>query len=94
TQTGIADTQVLPAVVDAHTRTSLPFEQAMTASEPLSVSGLKAMFKDTACGPYEEAPDQAFLLPVHVPGVELPIAIVVMGASSRLPMNDSYRVFY
>ncbi|WP_080597858.1 MULTISPECIES: ATP-binding protein [Pseudomonas syringae group] len=94
TQTGIADTQVLPAVVDAHTRTSLPFEQAMTASEPLSVSGLKALFKDTACGPYEEAPDQAFLLPIHVPGVELPIAIVVMGASSRLPMNDSYRVFY
>ncbi|WP_205991289.1 hypothetical protein, partial [Pseudomonas viridiflava] len=32
--------------------------------------------------------------PVHVPGDELPIAIVVMGASSRLPMNDSYRVFY
>lgn len=93
-QRGIADTQVMPTRISAQTRAPLPFQQAMEASEALGVSDLSRLFKGVTCGPYDEAPDQAFLLPVRVPGVERPIAMVVAGASARLPMNDAYRVFY
>ncbi|MCF5706562.1 response regulator [Pseudomonas syringae] len=93
-QTGIADTRAIPAQVTVLTQAPLPFQQAVHCAEPLSVSGLTHLFEGTACGPYEEVPDEGFMLPVRVPGVELPVAIVAAGASARLPMNDTYRVFY
>lgn len=46
------------------------------------------------CGPYEEPPDTAFALPILSPGSDIPIAIMIAGASSRLPLDDAYQGFY
>ena len=46
-----------------------------------------------ACGPYDEPPDVAFVVPITT-GNGRPPALLIAGASSRLPMNDDYRGFY
>lgn len=41
-----------------------------------------------------ELPEIAFVLPTAWLGHDLPAAVLVAGASSRLPMNEAYRGFY
>ncbi|MDO7842508.1 ATP-binding protein [Sphingomonas immobilis] len=56
--------------------------------------GFAPRLADDPCGPYEEAPDRGFMLFVSVPGVDMPPAVVVLGVSARLPLDDTYRGFY
>lgn len=58
------------------------------------VSGIRARIETASCGPYEEAPDVAFAMPIRQPGMDLPVALLMAGASSRLPLNDVYRGFF
>ncbi len=44
-------------------------------------------------GPYAEPPTTAVVLPIFKAGSDLPAAVLVLGASSRLPMNGTYRAF-
>src|SRR5206468_12675013 len=55
---------------------------------------LERRFGPFACGPYPEAPKTALALPISPPGCARPIAILVVGVSSRLPLNETYRAFY
>ncbi len=52
------------------------------------------LFGDPPCGPYPEPPGRAFVLPLQPPGAQRPAALVIAGASSRLPMTEDYRSFY
>jgi len=70
-----------------------PIRALVASSTTHEISGLSQTF-DSACGPYEENPDIAFLVPIVSPGMTLPQAIMIAGASSRLPMDDLYRGFY
>jgi PAS domain S-box-containing protein len=56
----------------------------------VDVSPLGPVFKS----PYSEAPNKALLLPIAAPGSEHPVAILMAGISSRLPMDDAYRGFF
>ena len=47
-----------------------------------------------SCGPYEEPPERAFILPVLTPHAERPLLLAVAGASPRLPFDDAYRGFF
>ena len=44
-------------------------------------------------GPYPEIPRTAFALPITLPGSAKPAAVMVAGASARLPVNEAYRSF-
>ena len=90
--------------VDAHSsvnpQTLLPTDDEVWPMErllnegALEVSGLRARFENVRCGPYEEAPNTGFARAIRQPGVSLPVALFMAGASSRLPMTDAYRGFY
>ncbi len=71
-----------------------PFAEALSALHIVEVGGVRSLFHGDPCGPYEEAPDRAFVVPIVVPSAARVPAVVVVGASSRLPMNDVYRGFY
>ena len=93
--TGIEqDTCLNPAILPIDGSTIWPIEQLLQQVSPVQVSGLRARIGTTPCGPYEEAPDVAFAVPIRQPGMELPVALVIAGASARLPLTDVYRGFY
>ena len=70
-----------------------PMERLLN-QDAIEVSGIRSRFEDVLCGPYEEAPDAAFARAIRQPGVALPVALFMAGASPRLPMTDAYRGFY
>ncbi len=45
-------------------------------------------------GPYPEVPTTALSLPILQPGSEKIAAVMVVGVSSRLAMNEAYQDFY
>ena len=54
---------------------------------------MEQRFGQLACGPYPEMPKDALVLPIGLPGSDRPIAMLVAGLSSRLPVNETYRAF-
>ena len=93
--TGIEkDTCLNPATLTLDGPTIWPIEQLLHQASPVQVSGLRARIGTTSCGPYEEAPDVAFAVPIRQPGINLPVALLIAGASSRLPLNTVYRGFF
>lgn len=71
-----------------------PVDRMEVTRAPLLVEGLRGRLTGAAGGCYEEDPDAAFLIPIVVPSVEEPIALVLAGVSSRLPIDEAYRSFY
>ena len=49
---------------------------------------------EPSVGPYPEQPRTALVLPILLPGADLPAIVMVAGVSARLPLLDSYRAFY
>ena len=93
--TGIEKDMCLnPAVLPLDGSAIWPIEQLLHQVTPVQVSGLRARIGTTPCGPYEEAPDVAFAVPIRQPGMALPVALVIAGASARLPLTVVYRGFY
>jgi len=46
------------------------------------------------CGPYEEPPATALVFPISIPGLDDPVALLIAGASPRLPLDESYKGFF
>ena len=93
--TGIEkDTCLTPAILTLDEPTIWPIEQLLHQASPVQVCGLRAHIGTTPCGPYEEAPEVAFAVPIRQPGMDVPVALVIAGASSRLPLTAVYRGFY
>ncbi|WP_197995215.1 ATP-binding protein [Neorhizobium galegae] len=80
------------ATIDAHSNAPWPMKRALATGGPLGVNGLSEFFE--GAGPYDEPSDRALLLPIAVPGLDLPPVLVVAGASPRLPFDDTYMGFY
>jgi len=93
-QAGLGEGHGLPTSLPPDALQPLPIHRATQSSQPCPVFGLAALLSGVACGPYEEAPDKGFLLPLWVPGDALPAAIVLAGASARLPLDKPYEDFY
>ena len=64
------------------------------ASQARQLDNLESQLGPFSCGPYPEAMHTALVLPITPPGCEHPIAVMVAGVSTRLPLNDVYRAFY
>jgi PAS domain S-box-containing protein len=71
-----------------------PLAQLEASRSPVLVEGLRGRLTGAVGGPYEEETDAAFAMPIIVPGIQEPIALVLAGVSSRLPINEAYRDFY
>jgi signal transduction histidine kinase len=69
------------------------FEVARTG-QAVPVNDLAARWGGLPCGPYPEAAKSALALPITPPGSERPIAVLVAGVSTRLPLNEAYRAFF
>jgi len=54
----------------------------------------RATLLSLPCGPYPELPQTVLSLPITLPGSDQPVAVLVAGVSSRLPLNETYRAFY
>jgi signal transduction histidine kinase/DNA-binding response OmpR family regulator len=93
--TGLAaGTPASPAALDPTAATPWPIANLVHSSAAVRVEGLAGLFSSAPSGPYEEPPDAAFLAPIGPPRSDLPAAIMIAGASPRLPINDVYTGFY
>ena len=88
------DTSASPLRIDL--QAAVPWSVAEAASDGRIVEqeGIASLFDGAPCGPYPEPPGRAFVLPMSVPGAERPPVVLVVGASSRLPVDDDYRGLY
>jgi signal transduction histidine kinase len=70
-----------------------PFADALAAKTGV-LTAADRWLDGHACGPYEEVPKTAFVLPIFSPGSETAAAVLVAGVSARLPLNAAYQHFY
>jgi signal transduction histidine kinase len=90
-----SETLALPLVQRSQPQFSgWPLIAVAETGQPAQADDLAGRFGTFSAGPYAEAPKTALLLPITPPGCERPVAILVAGVSSRLPLNESYRAFY
>ncbi|KAB8042534.1 response regulator [Janthinobacterium aquaticum] len=71
-----------------------PFAAVSRAGTMQQVAGLAARLELAACGPYEQLPDSAVVLPVALPGQEALFGYLVAGVSACRALDDDYRNFY
>jgi PAS domain S-box-containing protein len=94
--TGAAPPPVAPTVIalDVMGQHGWPLARVVKEGCSLQVDDLEGMFGPFVCGPYPETPRTALLLPISLPGGGRPVAVLIAGTSSRLPLDDAYRAFY
>ena len=93
--TGLAaGTPASPATLAPTATAPWPIADLIRSSAAVRVEGLTSLFGAAPCGPYEEPPDAAFMARIGPPGSDLPTAVMIAGASPRLPINDAYTGFY
>jgi signal transduction histidine kinase len=80
--------------LDADPGVTWPLGPVARTNEPQQVPDVGARFPELRCGPYPEPPTRALVLPITPRGCTLPVAIMVAGVSSRLPLNEPYRGFF
>ena len=89
------DALAIPAIdIDAPQPSVWPLSEVVRSNQAVQVSDLANRWGSSPCGPYPEAPKAALALPITPPGSERPIAVLVIGVSTRLPLNEAYRAFY
>ncbi len=71
-----------------------PFAAAADTRAPSRIDDLKHRFGVVQCGPYENAPDSALVLPVTVPGQQELFGFVVAGVSAARAIDADYLNFY
>jgi signal transduction histidine kinase len=72
---------------------SWPLARAARSSRSEPVTNMEALFGQVAAGAYPEPMAKSFVLPVRVAGVDAPLGFLVVGASTRLPLDEAYRIF-
>jgi len=71
-----------------------PLAEVAASGFPVQINDLAIRAGEFTCGPYPESPKIAIALPITLPGHNRPLAIIVAGVSSRLPLNETYRTYY
>jgi signal transduction histidine kinase len=70
------------------------FARAIASNQTLVMDDLADIFPPLVCEPYPEPLKTGLVLPLSPPGADRPAALMVVGASVRLPMNEAYRSFF
>jgi signal transduction histidine kinase len=93
-QSGISPDAAGPAAVELGRRPSpWSIAEVIRSGETVQLDDVVARLTDPV-GPYPELPKHAFVLPIRQPGNPSPAALLVAGVSARLPLTDSYRMFF
>ncbi|HET9147751.1 MAG TPA: HWE histidine kinase domain-containing protein, partial [Acetobacteraceae bacterium] len=71
-----------------------PIAELIRSGSRVRLDGLGRLIGIGRCGPYEEPPEAGFALPIMTPGSDIPAAILIAGASSRLSLDEAYQDFY
>src|SRR5258706_10850022 len=71
-----------------------PLTEVARANQRTRIDDLEMRLGRFSCGPYPETPKSALALPITPAGCERPLAILVAGVSSRLPLDEAYGAFY
>jgi signal transduction histidine kinase len=89
------ETIASPMLVDFHKPqpSSWPLAETVNSGQIQHVVDLVERFGPISCGEYPEPVREALALPITPPGCERPMAVLVAGVSSRLPLNEPYRAF-
>jgi len=87
---GIASPAMLELTRDA---AGWPLAQVAATGMAVMVNDVIERFPTLVCGPYPEAMASAHVLAITQPGHARPIGMMVVGMSTRLPMNDAYASF-
>ena len=69
-------------------------DDALRTLAAVHVESLDPALASVLPGPYPEPPRGAIVTPILVPGKARPIALVIAGTSSRLPLDELYRAFH
>jgi signal transduction histidine kinase len=72
---------------------SWPLAEAAKQLRPLAVLDVQERFPGLVSGPYPEPIQHAYVLPIHA-GRGSPSALVIVGASPRLSLNEAYISFF
>jgi signal transduction histidine kinase len=92
--TGLAaGTAATPVEMDVDDR-GWNFASVVASSEILLVENLSERFPPLICEPYPEPLHAGLVIPLSPPGADHPAALMVVGASVRLPINEAYRSFF
>lgn len=83
-----------PLRIEADAAGPWPFAEALAGSRIVETGDFPSILQGETCGPYDEPPDRAFVVPIVVPAAERPPAAIILGASPRLPLTEAYRSFY
>jgi len=71
-----------------------PLAQVATTGATATVDDVRARFPGLVCGPYPEPIAAARVQSISPPGHERTPCLMVIGMSTRLPMNESYSAFH
>jgi PAS domain S-box-containing protein len=71
-----------------------PFARTAQTRAPQRIDGLRARLQGAPCGPYEDAPDSAIVLPIAMPGQQELFGFVVAGVSAARSLDAAYLNFY
>ena len=71
-----------------------PLGDAVRSGSAVLVDDVARRLGPPPYGPYDEPPNTALVLPILLPGTDRPAAVLVVGVSPRLPLNEEYRNFY
>ncbi len=83
-----------PHALDPDAGGPWPVRDLIALRHEIEIADVAALVGETACGPYEEPPNTALAFPIVIPGSEQPVAILVCGASPRLPLDVAYHSFF
>ena len=90
---GLDAHQSLAPVVTTLDDACWPFARAAQEGAQ-RVDGLAARFQGAACGPYEQPPASAMVLPLSLPGQQALFGFVVAGVSAARALDADYLSFY
>ncbi len=71
-----------------------PFARSAASQTAAQVDDVAARLGGVACGPYEDAPRSALVLPLSLPGQQDLFGFIVAGVSVRRALDAEYRDFY
>ena len=90
-----AESAACPLLVDlVASEPSWPLGEVALSGTALQIDDLKQRFGAVCCSAYPEAVQTALLLPVTPAGMDRPVAVLVVGVSPRLRLDETYRGFF
>jgi len=70
---------------------SWPLSEIVERREVVQIDDLKARFGEFPGGPYPKGINTALARSLMIPGSDMPLGVIIVGVSPRLPLNDAYR---